>query len=56
MSNEKKWEDKFNGKLFFSHIKTNSCGVLICYCGTKKFEIIIKKNNVTNLDEFSYLI
>ena len=43
MSNEKKWEDKFNGKLFFSHIKTNSCGVLICYCGTKKFEIIIKK-------------
>ena len=56
MSNEKKWEDKFNGKLFFSHIKTNSCRVLICYHGTKKFEIIIKKNNVTNLDEFSYLI
>ena len=43
MSNEKKWEDKFNGKLFFSHIKTNSCGVLICYRGTKKFDKIIKK-------------
>ena len=24
---EKKWEDEFNSKLFFSHGKTNSCGV-----------------------------
>ena len=28
---EKKWEDKFNGKLFFCHGKTNLCGVLIGY-------------------------
>ena len=32
----KKWKDEFRGKLFFSHGKTNSCGVLIGYYGTKK--------------------
>ena len=40
---EKKWEDEFRGKLFFSHGKTNSCGVLIGYYGTKKIEVINKK-------------
>ena len=40
---EKKWEDEFRGKLFFSHGKTNSCGVLIGYYGTKKMEVINKK-------------
>ena len=40
---EKKWEDEFKGKLFFSHGKTNSCGVLIGYYGTKKIEVINKK-------------
>ena len=40
---EKKWEDEFNGKLFFSHWKTNSCRVLIDYYGTKKIEVINKK-------------
>ena len=40
---EKKWEDEFRGKLFFSHGKTNSCGVLIGYYATKKIEVINKK-------------
>ena len=40
---EKKWEDEFRDKLFFSHRKTNSCGVLIGYYGTKKIEVINKK-------------
>ena len=40
---EKKWEDEFRGKLFFSHGKTNSCGVLIGYYETKKIEVINKK-------------
>ena len=40
---EKKWEDEFRGKLFFSHGKANSCGVLIGYYETKKIEVINKK-------------
>ena len=40
---EKKWEDEFNCKLFFSHGKTNSCRVLIGHYGTKKIEVIYKK-------------
>ena len=34
----KEWLDDFNGRLFFSHGKTNSCGVIIGFFGTKKFE------------------
>ena len=37
---DQKWEDKLRGKLFFSHGKKNSCGVLIGYYGTKKVKII----------------
>ena len=40
---EKKWKDEFRGRLFFSHGKTNSCGVLIGYYGTKKIKVINKK-------------
>ena len=40
---EKKWADEFRGKLFFSHGKTNSCGALIGYYGTKKIEVINEK-------------
>ena len=43
ISYEKKWEDEFNGKLFFSHRNTNSYGVLTGYYKTKKIEIINKK-------------
>ena len=30
---EKIWSDEFNGNLFFSHGKTNSCGVLVGFYG-----------------------
>ena len=32
------WTDKFNGELFFSHGKTNSCGVAIGFYGSKTIE------------------
>ena len=34
---EKKWSDEFNGDLFFSHGKTNSCGVLVGFYGNIKY-------------------
>ena len=40
---ENKWEDEFNGKLIFSHGKTNSCGILTGYYETKIIEVINKK-------------
>ena len=39
---EKRWKDEFKGQLFFSHGKTNSCGVAIGFYGTKSFELINK--------------
>ena len=32
-SHGKKWSDEFNSDLFFSHGKTNSCGVLVGFYG-----------------------
>ena len=43
IKDEKKWEDEFRSKLFFSHEKANSCGVSIGYYRTKKIEVINKK-------------
>ena len=34
---EQKWKEDFYGKVFFSHRKTNSCGIVIAYFGTEKF-------------------
>ena len=36
IKDEKKWEDEFRSKLFFSNEKANSCGVSTGYYGTKK--------------------
>ena len=36
---EQKWKEDFHGKVFFSHGKTNSRGVLIAYIGTEKFTV-----------------
>ena len=36
---EQKWKEDFHGKVFFSHGKINSCGVLIAYIGTEKFTV-----------------
>ena len=35
---EIKWREEFNGELFFSHGKTNSCGVAIGFYGSKTVE------------------
>ena len=36
---EIKWEDDFKGKAFYSHGKSNSGGVLICFIGSRKLFI-----------------
>ena len=36
---EKIWSDKFNGNLFFPHGKTNSCGVLVGFCGDINYSV-----------------
>ena len=44
----KKWNDEFNGTLFFSHVSTNSCGVGMRYSRAKSFileEIKTDKND-----------
>ena len=33
-----------SGWIFFSHGKTNSCGVAIGYIGNKKVDVLDKKN------------
>ena len=42
---EMKWKIKFKGDLFFSHGKTNSCGVVIGYTGKRSFKLLKKKND-----------
>ena len=42
INDEIKWRDKFNGELFFSHGKTNSCRVTIGFYGSKTIEQINK--------------
>ena len=39
-NDEQKWKDDFGGLLFFSHGKSNSCGVAISSYGTKAFKVI----------------
>ena len=38
---EQKWKEDFKGPIFFSHGKSNSCGILTAYFGTGTF--IVKK-------------
>ena len=40
VKDEKVWSDEFEGQLFFSHGKTNSCGVAIGFVGTKALNIL----------------
>ena len=39
VNDEIKWKDDFKGEVFYSHGKSNSCGVLICFIDSKKFFI-----------------
>ena len=40
LNDEKQWKDEFNGPLFFSHSKTNSCGVATGLCEKNSFDLI----------------
>ena len=40
---EQKWKEDFKGRVFFSHGKTNSCGVLTTYLGKKLLMLKNKK-------------
>ena len=39
INDEIKWKDDFKGEVFYSHSKSNSCGVLICFLDSKKLFI-----------------
>ena len=39
-NDEQKWKDDLRGPLFFSHGKSNSCGMAIVYCGTETFKVV----------------
>ena len=39
---EQKWKDELNGQTFFSHGKSNSCGVFIAFFGSKSVAITKK--------------
>ena len=43
LADEKKWADELKGRIFFSHGKTNSCGVAIGYIGNNKVDVLDKK-------------
>ena len=43
LADEKKWADDLNGPIFFSHGKTNSCGVATGYIGSNKVDVLDKK-------------
>ena len=38
VNDEIRWRDEFNGELFFSYGKTNSCGIAIGFYGSKTIE------------------
>ena len=47
IKDEKIWNDEFKGQLFFSHGKTNSCGVAIGFIDTKALNILnIRRDNL----------
>ena len=47
VKDEKLWIDEFEGQLYFSHGKTNSCGVPIGFVGKKALNILnIKRDNL----------
>ena len=35
--NENRWNDDFNGQIYYSDSKSNSCGVLIAFYGSKTY-------------------
>ena len=39
VNDEIKWKDDFKGEVFYSHCKSNSCSLLICFIGSKRLFI-----------------
>ena len=42
---EKRWSDEFKGQFFFSHGKTNSCGVAIAYYGSTNISVLTTRTD-----------
>ena len=42
---EQKWKEDFKGHVFFSHGKTNSCGVVTAYFGKETFNVKKQETN-----------
>ena len=47
INDEIKWKDDFKGEVFYLHGKSNSCGVLICFIGSKRLFI---RNKLSDSD------
>ena len=45
IEDEKQWSDNFKRKIFYSHGRTNSCGVAIAFLGSKSLEVVETKND-----------
>ena len=63
-NNEIKWKDEFRGNLYFSHGRSNSCGVLTAFLGTKpitvKKKVGDKEGRIlileTSIDDCEYIL
>ena len=61
---KKRWAAELKGQLFFSHGKSNSCGVAIGFIGTKKIDILSQKKDKNgrllileaNIDNTAFLL
>ena len=45
LNDGKQWKDVLDDPSFFSHSKTNSCGVPTGFCGKHSFDLINQKND-----------
>ena len=45
LNDKKQWKDDFNGPLFFTHRKANSCGAAIGFCGKNYLDLIDQKSD-----------
>ena len=56
VNHEIKWKDEFKGEVFCSHVKSNLCGVLICFIDSKKLfirnKLLDNDDRILNLDVY----
>ena len=48
LADGKRWVDELKGPIFFSHGKTDSCGVATGYIGNNKVDVLCKKKTDKN--------